>query len=181
MPVRFDGSSARIIGATIVVAAMLAACTPGGQFDPTEVVTIDTKKKLQGEREPLFPAGVPGAQTGVPADLVKGYQAPPEPAPEAATAPPPPAAQAAAKPKPKPKPKPKVVRATPPPPAQASDPIWDRKPIQPAPGRDPIWDQKPVQPVQPSWPSPSQGAPAQQSAQPPPAWPNPPASSQSSR
>jgi len=175
---RFDGSWARIVGVVFVAAAMLAACTPGGQFDPTEVVTIDTKKKLPGEREPLFPEGVPGAQTGVPPDLVKGYQAPPEPAPEAATPPPAPAAQAAVKPKPKPKPK--VVRVAPQQPAQAQDPVWDRKPVQPPPSHDPVWDQKPIQPAQPSWPAPAQGASGQQAAQPPPAWPNPPAPAASS-
>ena len=65
----------------LAVVLALAGCTQGGQFDPTEVLAADpfgTKKKLQGEREPLFPSGVPGAETGVPHDLVKGYQPPPE-------------------------------------------------------------------------------------------------------
>ena len=39
---------------------------------------FDTKKKLKGQREPVFPSGVPGTTTGVPADLVKGYQPPPD-------------------------------------------------------------------------------------------------------
>ena len=65
----------------VVLVLVLGACTPGGQFDPTEALSTDifsTKKKLQGEREPLFPQGVPGTETGVPPDLVKGYQPPPE-------------------------------------------------------------------------------------------------------
>src|SRR5271155_4342043 len=69
-------------GAAFVLLVVLGACTAGGQFDPTEVVSTDvfnTKKKLSGEREPLFPQGVPGAETGVPPDLVKGYQPPAEP------------------------------------------------------------------------------------------------------
>ena len=50
----------------LAVVLAIAGCTQGGQFDPTEVLAADpfgTKKKLQGEREPLFPSGVPGAET----------------------------------------------------------------------------------------------------------------------
>src|ERR1700691_5330552 len=60
---------------------VLAGCPPGGQFDPTEMFNSDvfnTKTKLKGDRVPLFPDGVPGTTTGVPADLVKGYQPPPD-------------------------------------------------------------------------------------------------------
>ncbi len=69
------------IGSALALGLVLGGCTAGGQFDPTEVLSSDvfsTKKKLAGEREPLFPNGVPGAETGVPPDLVKGYQPPPE-------------------------------------------------------------------------------------------------------
>jgi len=94
----------------LALALLIAGCTKGGQFDPTEIFSsdvFDSKKKLKGERQPVFPEGVPGASTGVPADLVKGYEPPPEqPDPDAAApGPPPPAAAEAAKPKPKPKPK----------------------------------------------------------------------------
>ena len=107
------------IGSALALGLILGACTPGGQFDPTEVLSSDmfsTKKKLSGEREPLFPNGVPGAETGVPPDLVKGYQPPPEQQAVDNAAPAPPAPKAAAvagpaKPKPKPKPKPAVARA----------------------------------------------------------------------
>src|SRR5229473_2710694 len=52
----------------------LAGCE---SFDPTSVFDSDffsTKKKLQGERHPVFPEGTPGVQQGVPPELVKGYQ-----------------------------------------------------------------------------------------------------------
>ena len=39
---------------------------------------FDSKKKIAGDREPVFPGGVPGTSTGVPPDLVKGYQPPPD-------------------------------------------------------------------------------------------------------
>ena len=132
------------IGSALALMLVFGGCTPGGQFDPTEVLSSDvfnTKKRLVGEREPLFPNGVPGAETGVPADLVKGYQPPPEqqsadanaaaaPAPQANPA----ATTSAAKLKPKPKPKPAVARApaTPAQPGSASsahDPVWDRAPV----------------------------------------------------
>ncbi len=59
----------------------MAACTKGGQFDPTVLLDndmFDNKKPLTGQREPVFPDGVPGISTGIPADLYKGYQPPPE-------------------------------------------------------------------------------------------------------
>ncbi len=54
----------------LVLMPVLGACTKGGQFDPTEVFNsdaFDSKKKLSGQREPVFPSGVPGTTTGVPA------------------------------------------------------------------------------------------------------------------
>jgi hypothetical protein len=167
-----SGRPPALIQAATVLALMLAlaACTPGGQFDPTEVVSSDifnTKKKLQGEREPLFPQGVPGAETGVPPDLVKGYQPPPE-APALtdnsadATAK---AAAAAEKPKPKPRPKPKVAKA---PAQQAHDPVWDQKGTAPPAAAG-------GQPSQSSWPAPQSAPPAQTT------WPAPPPAGQSSQ
>jgi hypothetical protein len=157
----------------VAIALALAACTQGGQFDPTEVLSADvfgTKKKLQGEREPLFPNGVPGAETGVPHDLVKGYQAPPEQATaenaDSTAKPPTPAAEAKAKPKPKPRPK--VARAPAAAPA-GQDPVWGQgSAAAPQPQRrDPAWDQKSASPPQQSaWPAPQSPAPAQQSAAP---------------
>src|ERR1700691_3437402 len=91
---------------------VLASCTPGGQFDPTEMFNSDvfnTKTKLKGDRVPLFPDGVPGTTTGVPADLVKGYQPPPDQTDADASAQGAPAPAAPAAPVEKPKPKPKVA------------------------------------------------------------------------
>src|SRR5690349_8049692 len=82
----------------VALALLIAGCTKGGQFDPTEVFNsdmFDSKKKLKGERAPVFPEGVPGASTGVPADLVKGYQ-PPADQPDADAAVPGPTPPAAA-------------------------------------------------------------------------------------
>jgi hypothetical protein len=153
------------IGSALAFLFALGACTAGGQFDPTEVVSTDlfnTKKKLSGEREPLFPQGVPGAESGVPPDLVKGYQPPPEPvAAEAGDA----AAKAAAEAKPKPKPKPKVARVPAP---QAHDPAWDRK--APATAPPPAG-----QAAQSAWPAPPSGQPAQTN------WPASPGAGQSSQ
>ncbi len=127
------------VGAALALMMALGGCTPGGQFDPTELLSTDvfnTKKAIAGDREPLFPNGVPGAETGVPPDLIKGYQPPPEQAAadSADTAAKP--APVAAKPKPKPKPKPVVAHVAPPPPAH--DPAWDQKPASPPnPGQSP--------------------------------------------
>ncbi len=165
------------VGSALAFVLVIAACTPGGNFDPTELVNIDTKKKIPGDREPLFPNGVPGAETGVPPDLVKGYQPPPE-APAVADAPPPAVAAAvgavepAAKPraKPKPKPKPKVASA-PPPAAKQRDPAWDRAPAPAAQTNWPAPNQPAAPQGQTNWPAPQaqQAAPAAQTN-----WPNPP-------
>ncbi|MGH6789937.1 MAG: hypothetical protein ACRECC_09680 [Pseudolabrys sp.] len=115
--------------ALLAFCAALSACT---DFDPEnlDVFHLNEKKKLPGERKPLFPEGVPGVSEGVPPELVKGHQPPPEatlpvtadvkpvttdtkgmtPAKRAAL-------QAAIapdeKPKPKRKPKPRVVKRAP--------------------------------------------------------------------
>jgi hypothetical protein len=133
------------LAAVLVLLPVLGACTKGGQFDPTEMFNsdvFDAKKKLTGQRIPVFPDGVPGTTTGVPADLVKGYQAPPDPSDADASQTPPadgaqaPAktasaspATAEAKPKPKLRPKPKVASA---PAQQAQDPAWN----QPGPAKN---------------------------------------------
>jgi len=178
MPAR-RASSLVWIGSAFALGLVLGACTPGGQFDPTEAISSDlfsTKKKLAGDREPLFPNGVPGTETGVPPDLVKGYQPPPEQAAENADAAPAPApVPAAVKPKPKPKPKPTLARApAPQPPAPSHDPAWDRAPSPSArPAGAPAWPSSPqAAPAQTNWP-----APGQQAAQPG-VWPAPPAPGQ---
>ena len=163
-------------GSVVALVLVLGACTPGGQFDPTEAVSSDifgTKKKLQGEREPVFPQGVPGTENGVPPDLVKGYQ----PAPEQAAVSEAPQPAAADKPKPKPKPKPKLAN-TRPPASQGGQSPWP--PAQGQPARvsphKPTGRQPSGQPAQTNWPppqgQPAQGAAAQTN------WPAPPRQTQ---
>src|SRR5579863_789132 len=103
-------------GAALALMLVLEGCTKGGQFDPTTLLDndmFDSKTKLKGQRVPLFPNGVPGTTTGVPADLVKGYQPPPDQTDADATAgaqnAPPAAEPAKPQPQTKPKPKPKVA------------------------------------------------------------------------
>lgn len=163
-------------GSALALVLVLGACTQGGQFDPTELLSGDAltgKKKLQGEREPLFPQGVPGAETGVPPDLVKGYQPPPEQAAaaegsDAATKP----VAAAEKPKStsKPKPKPTVanVPAVAPQTKQSAQSPWP--PVQAAPA--PAAAQANWPPPPPPVSQPAQGAAAQTN------WPAPPPTGQ---
>jgi hypothetical protein len=66
--------SQRLIAAAVLIAlsGALAGCSSGG-FDPSDMLDwLDTKKKLPGERKPVFPDGVPGLEQGVPKDLYKG-------------------------------------------------------------------------------------------------------------
>ena len=84
----------RLIAATVLIAisGALAGCSSGfgSSFDPTDLLDwLDTKKKLPGKREPVFPDGVPGLEQGVPKDLYKGAQQQPD-VPPVATAPQPP-------------------------------------------------------------------------------------------
>ncbi len=192
MPASPISFSLRLASALVLV-FVLAGCTKGGQFDPTEVFNNDmfeSKKKIPGVREPVFPDGVPGTTSGVPPDLVKGYQ-PPADQPDTATTTPAPPPVAEAKPKPKPKPKPKLAAA---PAQQAQDPIWNKKaaaapkrisigpasqqaapPSQQAnPDSQTAWPSpQQAAPSQNVWPSPPPAAPAAQTAQP--IWPDPPA------
>ena len=65
----------RLIAATVLIAlsSALAGCGSMGNFDPSDLLDfLDTKKKLPGERKPVFPEGVPGLEQGVPKDLYKG-------------------------------------------------------------------------------------------------------------
>jgi outer membrane biosynthesis protein TonB len=168
--------------AVLALVLVVAGCTKGGQFDPTEMFNsdvFDNKTKLKGEREPVFPNGVPGATTGVPQDLVKGYQPPPDQPTDADAAvpgpAPPPEAEAQ---KPKPKPKPKLAAQKP-----ASAPTRISVGPKSAAGQQ----QQPAA-SQPAWPSPQANsgqpaaqpsqsvwpAPTQQAAQPSQSiWPNP--------
>jgi hypothetical protein len=118
---------------------MLAGCDSLDTFQ-----IFDSKKKLPGVREPVFPNGVPGVTQGIPPDLVKGYQEPQQATVDPAAA----AAQATAekiepKPEPKPKPKPKPRKVAQPAAAPAA-----QQPQAPWP------NQPPQQPLQaPGWPT----------------------------
>lgn len=73
----------------IALAGALGGCAGGmGSFDPTDMLDfLDTKKKLPGERKPVFPGGVPGLEPGVPRELYKGAQQQPDTPPPQAAAP----------------------------------------------------------------------------------------------
>ncbi len=120
--------------ARLVLAAVVAATGPVlSACDSLDISDLwDSKKKLAGERRPVFPDGVPGVTTGIPPELVKGYREPEgeasDPAKVAAEA----AAEPAAKPK-KPKPAPQRTASKPPPKPQGPPP--DPYAAAPAPTR----------------------------------------------
>ncbi len=204
MPTRRVPSLSQCVSASALV-LVLAGCTPGGQFDPTSIFDSDmfnSKKKIVGDREPVFPGGVPGTSTGVPPDLVKGYQPPPDQTATDTAVP----GATAAPPAEKPKPKPKVARAAPPAqnsaaknaPAQAAASAPTRisvgKPTAPAqqgaassqlvspassPQAAPVQQTAAPASSQSVWPAPPQPAPRQQSSQS--IWPNTPATGTTSQ
>src|ERR1700681_83514 len=78
---RADGTSTmrrsqRLIAASVLIAlsSAVAGCSSSiSSFDPMDMLDfLDTKKKLPGERKPVFPEGVPGLEQGVPKNLYKG-------------------------------------------------------------------------------------------------------------
>ncbi|MBV9458395.1 MAG: hypothetical protein JO141_12880 [Bradyrhizobium sp.] len=86
--------SQRLIAASVLIvfSTVLAGCSSsfGSDFDPTDLLDwLDTKKKLPGERKPVFPEGVPGMEQGVPKELYKGAQQQDDPNAQALAAPPP--------------------------------------------------------------------------------------------
>src|SRR4029077_5038485 len=68
----------RLIAASVLVAlsGALAGCGSSvNSFDPMDWFDwIDTKKKVAGDRKPVFPDGVPGLEQGVPKSLYRGAQ-----------------------------------------------------------------------------------------------------------
>src|SRR5712671_2034626 len=165
---------------TVLLASSLAlplgGCASMSDFtiDPTEWLSGDwfgNKKKLPGERKPVFPEGVPGVTRGVPPDLMKGSQ---QPADVAGSPPGGPAIDQAAveeqpKPKPKAKPKPKVAAKPPAPPEAESRPTpvtvrrSDTPPGQQQPNAS-QWPEAPPASPPPRGASPSGGV----------QWPDPP-------
>ncbi len=137
-------------------------------FDPTSFMDYDffnTKKRLPGDRKPVFPEGTPGVPQGVPNELMKGYQ-PAEQAQE-----PQPTAQAIpSEPKPEPaakgKPKPRVVakpKEDASPPAASAAPAQAQSQVQ-WPDPPPMRQQSPAG----AWPGSSPSASGAV------AWPDPP-------
>jgi hypothetical protein len=71
--------TSRLIAAAVLIAftGVLGGCS---SFDPSDLLDfLDTKKKLPGDRKPVFPEGVPGLEQGVPRDMYKGAQQQPDP------------------------------------------------------------------------------------------------------
>jgi hypothetical protein len=65
----------RLVSATVLIAlsGALAGCGSMSNWDPMDMLDfLDTKKKLPGDRKPVFPEGVPGLEQGVPKELYKG-------------------------------------------------------------------------------------------------------------
>jgi hypothetical protein len=86
----------------ITLCGVLTGCGSfGSSWDPMDMLDfLDTKKKLPGERKPVFPEGVPGLEPGVPKELYKGNVERQQPQDAATLASPPPAAE---EPKPAPR------------------------------------------------------------------------------
>lgn len=140
----------------VAIMPVLAGCADF-DVDKLDVFGLTDKKKLPGDRQPVFPEGVPGVTQGVPPQYFKGNQ----PVADAAVVPPE-AAPAPEEPKAKPAPKPKrKVAAAKPKPVNAA-------PVQPV-------SQEPQPQPQQAWPAPQQqqSAPPQQSGGTA-AWPAPP-------
>jgi hypothetical protein len=66
----------RIVSATVLIAlsGAIAGCSSSvSNWDPMDMLDfLDTKKKLPGDRKPVFHEGVPGVEQGVPKELYKG-------------------------------------------------------------------------------------------------------------
>lgn len=110
-----------LLATFVLVAPVLSGCA---NFDPEslDIFGLGEKKKLPGDRRPVFPEGVPGVSQGVPKEYIKGNQPaadtallPDQAAPAAAPANEEPKAEPKAEPKPKRKvaAKPKPVAAAP--------------------------------------------------------------------
>src|SRR5947209_16290071 len=79
--------TSRLIAAAVLIAftGVLGGCS---SFDPSDLLDfLDTKKKLPGDRKPVFPEGVPGLEQGVPKEMYKGAQQPDPNAPAVAALP----------------------------------------------------------------------------------------------
>jgi hypothetical protein len=149
----------------VTVAALAFGLMLGGceSFDPLDkLAELDimgvSKKPLPGERRAVFDQGVPGVPQGVPPEMVRGYQPPPET--------PPPVVEA----KPEKKPKPKKAASTPRrQPQQPQEPAAQQAPAQARTTTQQVGQSagqmQPMPGSQPAWPTNAPPAPA--------AWPGP--------
>jgi hypothetical protein len=62
----------------VALTAIMPALAGCSSFDPDnwDFFGLNEKKKLPGDRKPLFPEGVPGVSQGIPPEFVKGNQPP---------------------------------------------------------------------------------------------------------
>jgi len=62
-----------LLAGMIALAPVLSACADF-DLDQLDVFHLSDKKKLPGERQELFPGGVPGVSQGIPPEYLKGNQ-----------------------------------------------------------------------------------------------------------
>jgi hypothetical protein len=117
-----------LLATFVAVVPVLSGCA---NFDPEslDIFGLGEKKKLPGDRKPVFPEGVPGVTQGVPPQYIKGNQPPADAAQGADQVAPPAAAPAEeAKPEPAAKPKPKRKVAAKPKPKPAAPASQEQQP-----------------------------------------------------
>jgi hypothetical protein len=151
----------------VAIMPVLAGCADF-DMDKLDVFGLSEKKKLPGDRKPLFPEGVPGVTQGIPQEYIKGNQPPADAAlaapvqPVAVAPAAEPQETAAAAPAENPKPKPKRASTAKPKNAAAPAPVQ-----QPA----PVTQQPPSSTqAQTPWPAPAANTAPSGGA----AWPAPP-------
>src|SRR5271169_5756133 len=66
-----------LLAGLLALAPVLAGCE-NFDMDKLDVFGLNQKKKLPGERRPVFPEGVPGVTQGIPPEFVKRDQPPPD-------------------------------------------------------------------------------------------------------
>ena len=129
-----------VIASLLVSGLMLSGCS---SFDPSE--WFSQKKPLPGDRKAVFPEGVPGVPQGVPAEMVQGYQPPPD-------EPPPRVVEEKPKPRPRPQPRPQQAAAPPAPPPAARAAPQQQGSQAPWPNSQPQAQPAPAQPQSSPWP-----------------------------
>ena len=65
-----------LMAGLVALAPVLAGCE-NFDLDKLDVFDLNEKKKLPGERHPVFPGGVPGVTQGIPPEYLKDNQQPP--------------------------------------------------------------------------------------------------------